>query len=485
MSDHNPLSHRIVLIDIDGLRADVFDRALQTGSLPNLARLLGGPAIDKGIQFQPIYCCQASSFTGAHPCQHWIPGNHFFDRFGRINQGVPRKYEFDFIDAPAVFLTGLAGNAIHPDVQTLYETATEQGLTSTVAYNMYAHGAQHWLKPGLDDWRDFAAGARHGFGERYDNAMVGDVCEHLRAGHRPDILTLYFFGLDHDTHLKGPHIQAEYLSEVVDRQIGRFLKEYEAHELMDGSLFVVFSDHGQKEVVPDDEHSLKVGFIFDRELGYVFEALGLDVFDHPLEGPHCEALLSPAGGMAQVYLRRKGGAWKDEPHFAAEVLPLAKAFWDSNAHGKYCRELQGTLSMVMVRNVEQQGWFAEYQVYTPQGLFPVSEYLGLHPEVEMVDAANRIHYMTSPVTGDLLLFAHYDQGYSFSQLPYRGMHGGLHPDDSRAVLTYSLPGGTAEQITHLRQILSAAITQRCQTEGGRQVGNVDMAYGLRTLMGWE
>jgi len=254
---------------------------------------------------------------------------------------------------------------------------------------------------------------------------------------------------------------------------------------MGETLFVVFSDHGQKEVVPDDEHSIKVGFIFDRELGYVFEALGLDVFDHPLEGPHCEALLSPGGGMAQVYLRRKGGAWKDEPLFATEVLPLAQAFWESNARGKHCRELQGTLSMVMVRNVEQQGWFADYEVYTPQGLFPVSEYLALHPEVEMVDAANRIHYMTSPVTGDLLLFAHYEQGYSFSQLPYRGMHGGLHPDDSRAVLTYSLPDGTAEQITHLRQVLSAAITQRCQAEGGRRVGNVDMAYGLRKLMGWE
>jgi hypothetical protein len=491
MSEPSCKPTRIVLVDIDGLRADVFQRALGAGEIPHLGRLLGGPHTECGINFRAVstapsmtYCCQASSVTGVHPREHWVPGNHFFDRFGRITGGVPRKYEFDFVDAPAVFLKGLAGEAINPAVPTLYEVAAQHSLSSTVVYNMYARGAQHWLKPGLDDWQAFATPGG-GIGERYDNAMIADALRHFQQGHRPDILTLYFFGLDHESHVKGPGVQCQYLIEVVDRQMGRFLQEFEALGLMADTLFVIFSDHGQKEVVPDDVHTLKVGFVWDRELGYVFEAMGVDVYDHPFEGPHCEALVSPSGGMAQVYLRHKGGQWRDEPEMQRDVLPLARAFWDANEQGAYCAELRGSMSMLMVRDVQHEGWYADYQVYTPQGLRPVDEYLDAHPEILTVDASRRLHNMASPVTGDLLLFTNYEQGYHFSLLPYHGMHGGLHPEDSFAVLAYGLPGGTPEQVEHLRRTLTAGLHDRCYAEQQREIGTLDIVHGIRTLMGWE
>jgi hypothetical protein len=483
---------RLVLVDVDGLRADAFRHALESGELSHLGRLLGGPRAERGICFPAVstapsmtYCCQASGITGAHPRDHWIPGNHFFDRFGRITGGVPRKFEFDFVDAPAVFLQGLAGEAINPAVPTLYETAAEHGFASTVVYHMYAHGAPHWLKPGLDDWRAFVAVDRAGFGERYDNAMVADAIRHLREGHRPNLLTLYFFGLDHESHLEGPAGQQHYLASIVDRQVGTFLQAYEELGLLPDTLFVLFSDHGQKEVVLDDRHKLQVGFLWDRELGLVFEALGTDVYDHPLEGRHCEAVVSPCGAMAHIYLRRQGRPWADAPSFDREVLLHAQAFWAANDAGAYCAELQGAMSMVMVRDVEREGWYADYRVYTPHGLVPIDDYLAAHPEIVTVDAANRLHCMAGPVTGDLLLFTNYEQGYHFAIPPYRGIHGGLHPDDSLAVLAYGLPEGPPEQVEHLRCALTAALADRCRAEGGRQVGTVDMAYGVRVVMGWE
>jgi hypothetical protein len=482
---------RLVLLDIDGLRYDVFQSVLSTGRAPHLSRLVGGPDVAHGIQFEIVstapsvtYCCQASSFTGAHPRGHWIPGNMFFDRFGRLSGGRPRKFEFDFVDAPAVYLDGLAGQAINPEVDTIYETAAQRGLTSTVAFNMYAHGAQHWLKPSLDDWRSFVAFDQRGFGERYDDAMLADVFRHLQAGHRPDVLTLYFFGLDHESHLAGPQIQAEYLAQVVDRQVGDFVREYERLGLMEDTLFVVFSDHGQIDVLHDDRHSLKVGFLLDREIGYLFQANGLDIYDHPLEGPNCGAILSPCGGLAHVYLRRKGGHWRDEPRFEADVLKIAQAFWDANQTGKDCPDLHGTLEMIAVRDVEHAGWYAAYQAYTPERLMTVAEYLAQHPEIEMIDAENRLRHLSSPVTGDILLCSRIAEGFSFSTISYKGSHGSLHPADSQALMVYCLPNGARDEIMYIRSVINTDIRDRCRAENNRCPGNVDVTFGLRAAMGW-
>ncbi len=482
---------RLVLIDIDGLRDDVFRRALAGGQIPRLARLLGGRQARKGLLYSAVstapsmtYCCQASSFTGAHPGDHWIAGNHFFDRFGRLTGGAPRKYEFDFVDAPAVFLKGLAGAVLNPEVPTLYETAAAHGLTSTVAYNMYARGAQHWLKPGPEDWRAFVQGGAIRMGQRYDNAMVADVCRHLREGRPPDILTLYFFGLDHESHTAGPAVQGDYLARVIDPQVGKIVDEWAAQGLLPDTLFAIFSDHGQKAVIHDDAHVLKVGFIFDRELGYVFEALGRDVYDHHWEEAHCDALVSPCGGLAHIYVRRRGGAWPEPPDIGRDVLPLAQALWEANATGRYCAELRGSLSAVLLRDVQHAGRYADYWAYTPGGLLPVEEYLAAHPEIETVDAANRLHYMSGPMAGDLLILTNYEEGYNFSILNYRGMHGGLHPEDSLAVLAFGLPSGTPEQVQAVRGTLQEALAGRCRAERGRRVGNVDLCYGLRALMGW-
>lgn len=483
---------RIVLIDIDGLCQAIWQQALEAQTIPHLASLIGGQDCNFGIQFEAVstlpsitYCCQASAITGAHPSQHWIAGNQFFDRFGRLTGGRPRLYQFDYQDAPAVFLQGLAGAAINPEVETIYETAARHNRTSTVAFHMYAHGAQHWLKPGIEDWADFVFGEAPGFGARFDQAMINDVLEHLEMGARPDLLTVYFFGLDHESHIHGPQIQTTYLSEVIDPQIGRLLQALRKEDLLSETLFAIFSDHGQISVTNDDRHNLKVGFLIDREIGDVFQALKLDVYDHPFEGLACDVFLVPAGGMASLYIRRCEGDWSQPPQFDHDILTAAEAFWQANREGLYSTDLYQALDMILVRDVENQGWYAPYQAFTPQGLISVENYLSQHPEIEAVDTTNRLAALSSPSSGDILLFARTAEGYCFSTLPYRGSHGGLHPDESLAVLAFGMPEAAPAAIDELRKTLRTAITARCRAEGNRRSGNVDLAYGLRAVMGWN
>lgn len=478
------------MLDIDGLGRDVFTTALNSGQLPQIARIFGGSGMEKGISFDAIanapsitYSCQASTVTGAHPRQHQIPGNMFLDRFGKNNFGKPRYYQFDFIDAPLVFSLGLSNKVLAPDTPTLFETAAQKGKTSTVAYHMYARGAQNWLQPGIDDWELFAKVTQPEFGELYDGNMIKDVLAHLEAGNRPAILMMYFFGMDHESHIHGTQVQMDYLTRVLDRQIGEFLDRYETLGLLDNTLFCIFSDHGQIDIQNDDLHALKVGSFFDREYTYLFDALKLDVNDFLLEGTNCDAILAQAGGMAQVYHRKTSGLWSEPPEFK-HVLNLANAFYRSNLTGEYSPELKNALELIMVRNVEKDGWFADYQVYTPENLIPLAEYLQSHPELDWIDGPNRIYQMTSPVTGDILLFANASQSYSFTMLPYKGMHGGLHPQDSSAVLAYGIPGASRVRAQNMLKYLADSIQNRCQSENNRQISNVDVAFGIRKLMGW-
>ncbi|HLF90401.1 MAG TPA: alkaline phosphatase family protein, partial [Anaerolineales bacterium] len=269
----------ILLLDIDGLRPDVFRAALNAGDIPNLAGLLGGPDLTHGLIVDTVapapsitFCSQACLFTGTHPKVHGIPGNQFFDRFGAFHNGVPRHFAFDVgdtlavDDAVRVFVDGLASNRLLEP--TIYEKMTAQGKTCVVAGNMYARGAQTWLKPSLANLARFTKGGNL-FGmdsAEYDGYILDAVLKHIQTNGLPDLLTVYFMGLDHDSHHYGPAKgQMPYLVNHVDPVVGKLL---DAFVVAHGSapFTAIFSDHGQIEVIPDNPHSLRIGFPFDKEM---------------------------------------------------------------------------------------------------------------------------------------------------------------------------------------------------------------------------
>lgn len=488
---------RMVLIIIDGLRRDVLMRALENGELPHITRIVGEAPGTCACHIEAVstapsitFTAQASLITGQHPGAHGIPGNESFDRFGRISDGRPRHFGFDVgdtlaaDDAVAVFTTGLASRFLRPETPTLFEIVGAHRLRSAVFYYMYARGAQFWQPPNVLDIARFTKG-RGALGLEagaYDAGMLRHVVRRLARGDHPDVLLTYFMGLDHHSHMHGIGSQPAYLRNVLDPQIGQLLDALTRHGMMENTLFVLASDHGQVDAVADARHSLRLGFPFDMELIHIFNALGLDVHDKPGEDPNCDAVMGLNGGLAHVYLQNRAGRWADSPCYDKDVLPVAEAFHLMNTQGRYAAELHDTLELILIRNVERDGWRADYAAYLGnEQTQPLADYLAQRPELTYVDPVNRLHLAASEVSGDLLLVARGRDGYYFGA-PIHGVHGGLLPGESEPVLTFALPGGQPETVARLRSTVSGVISDRCAQENGRSPSIADMAPAALAVM---
>ena len=489
----------LVIIDIDGLRRDVFLKALDAGEIPNIARIVGGRAATRACHVDAVstapsitFTAQASIVTGAHPRDHGIPGNESFDRFGRISKGRPRHFGFDVgdtlavDDAVAVFTNGLASRFLQDGTPTIYETAAQRGVASAVFYHMVARGAETWQPPNVVDIARFTKGRGVLAMEagQYDAGMLKRLVRYLDTGHRPGVLMAYFMGLDHHSHGHGPASQPAYLRDVIDPQVGLLLDALERHGMLSEALFVLVSDHGQVDAVPDDRHSLRLGFPFDLELVHVFNALGLDVHDIPGEDPNCDAVMGLNGGLAHVYLQRRDGRWADRPRYAADVLPVAAAFHAMDAEGRYAEELHDTLDAILIRNVERDGWEAEFAAYVGDGKTqPLADYLAARPALSFVDPVNRLRCATGASSGDLLLVAKGREGYYFGGMT-RGVHGGLLSGESDPVLTFGYPGGGDESVVWLQEVVAGVIGDRCANEGQRRASVADMVPATLAVLGW-
>jgi hypothetical protein len=485
----------LILIDIDGLRPDVLLQAIDEGRLPNITRFLGGS--ERFLRVEALapapsitFASQACLFTGAHPRQHGVPGNQFFDRFGAQSHGVPRHYAFDIgdtlaaDDAVRVFSDSLAARCLQ--VPTLYEKLGQRGWKSVVASHMYATGADTWLPPSLVDLARLTKGGHLlgiGPGE-FDRRTLQNALEYLDHHDLPEVITLYFMGVDHESHRLGPQAQAGYLCEALDPLVGRLWEVVGEKEK--GSIQIataVFSDHGQIGVPADDRHSLRLAFPFEREIGHLFDALGLDVHDFPGEDPNCDAVVASNGGMAHVYLQNRRARWADPPDFERDILPVAQAFWEAHSSGRYATELEGALAGVLVRNVERNGWQAGYQALTPQGeMVSLEDWFRSQPADLYADPVHRLDNLAGERSGDLLLISNYEQGFYFGGI-HAGVHGGLHPQDSNATMVFGWPGCSQETWDQASRAILAAITARCQEEGGRRPATADLLTGLSALIG--
>lgn len=487
----------ILLLDIDGLRPDILAQALAEEHLPNLAGLLGGATQSRGCLYPVLapapsitFASQASLFSGVGPAQHGIPGNQFFDRFGAHSRGTPRHYAFDVgdtlaaDDAVRVFTDGLASKCML--VPTLYERLHNRGWRSVVAGHMYARGATRWLKPSLMRLARFTKGGNL-FGlsaPEYDRKTLEKARQEIERNGLPNILTVYFMGLDHESHVHGPQAQTAYLCDVLDVLVGELWQSVCA-SLPPGSpapLCLIFSDHGQLAVPADDRHSLRLGFPYDREMGHLFDALGLDVHDFPGEDPNCDAVVASNGGLAHVYLQNRQGHWADQPDFERDVLPVARAFWQAHDRGRYAAELEGALAGVLVRNVQSAGWQAPYMALTPSGEIQDLEIWFKTQQAELyADPVNRLRELAGPRTGDLLLISCYEQGFYFAS-PLSGVHGGLHPHDSWATLALGWPEVDDLTWQGAQEIFLQAIWARCLADRGRLPTTADMLTGLFALL---
>ena len=173
-------------------------------------------------------------------------------------------------------------------------------------------------------------------------------------------------------------------------------------------------------------------------MGGLFDALGLDVLDHPGEGARCEAVLALNGGMAGVYLRRPKAAWSEPPDFRQQVLTLARLVWRAHERGDPAPALQGAVDAVLVRSVEQEGWHAGYAWLPSDPDSPPLPLAEAPLPAHWVDPLGRLNGLRGPLAPDILIFPKVGEGYYFGP-PLAGVHGGLDAPSSQAALALAWP----------------------------------------------
>ena len=68
-------------------------------------------------------------------------------------------------------------------------------------------------------------------------------------------------------------------------------------------------------------------------------------------------------------------------------------------------------------------------------------------------------------------------------MAHAGIHGGLHPAESRATLAIGWPSASAAEWYKARTIIQDAVQLRCRTENNRLPSVTDMVTGLDAL--WQ
>lgn len=485
----------ICVIDVDGLRPDVLERALRTERLPGLTTLFGqggsrSVAIPDVASTAPsiTFCAQASIVTGSHPQDHGIPGNDFFDRLGKLTGGVPRHYGLDggeqlrLMDAVNVFRKDLADRLLSPDVETIFERAAKQGIESLVVHNIYTRGATVSERPAIIELARFTKGGKL-FGYRrggYDELMLRRLERGLKklSAEKPALIFTYFMGLDSYAHHHGPDAQHRYLCEVLDRQLVKLVELVKARRPDEEPYFIMVSDHGQFRTAGCDDSSMRLGSLWDQEFSVVFRAAGRRLMNHVIQRPdRTDAVVGMNGGMAHVYLRReRSRPWSEAPSFERDVLPVAEVLWEMSHLGRFGEEFRDSLDAIFIRDSERGGWHAPYQVFDSTGVIQSVASWSVSQE-ELVAPASRLATLSSIASGDIVLLTKGSRGMYFGAEGHSGIHGGLAKDDSLAVLYVGLGTDGAT----LSKPIVAAVADRQQQEQRSQASIADLKTVLEEL----
>ncbi len=219
----------VILISIDGFRADYLDR----GVTPTLSRLAAeGASASMRPSFPTVtFPNHYTLVTGLHPDRHGIVGNTMVDaELGGFSQRN---------------VAAVTDRRWWDDGEPIWVTAQNAGL---VAGTMFWPGSEADIR-----------GVRPRWWARFDKAMSGEarVDEVLNwldqpAGDRPDFATLYFDIVDTAGHEFGPDTpETDAALRAVDSQIARLVQGLQSRGTYDRTVLVIVSDHGMAATSPE------------------------------------------------------------------------------------------------------------------------------------------------------------------------------------------------------------------------------------------
>lgn len=424
----------LVLINIDGCRQDIFYELLQDKEIPNFYSVLkNGKIVEKAYSIYPTNTlpAQVSIFTGVYPKDHGVVGNSWFDRkkiFYRdyaTAENALRVYGFEFFGPPFILIPNRKeGSILIEDIKTktIYQILNDEGFTSATVFSHIANGATFWIRPKKQDMLQYAL-CHEDYIQyiAFEKTTLKRAVEFLRTCKvLPNLLTLYFSGLDGYSHRYGPLTQRWYLKEVVDKLFREFLDVFKEKNKLEKTHFLVISDHGQIEVKKDKKH-----FLTPQKISSYLQKKNFSLFN-PKKGRLQDAdLISTEGGSIFYIKNKKTNKWKDEPN-EEEKYRLIEALLLSQ------KELGPWINGFLIK---ENG---KYKIYH-NGKTEKKEIFFNNNREKYPEAITRIEGLTSDKSGDVLSLINFEEGFYFTDRPHAGEHGNLTPEESIVPFVFSGP----------------------------------------------
>ncbi len=431
----NPEPRRAVLIIVDGARADKLYQVATNNPNGNFSWMINnGVKFVNAVNVFPTITVvnHPSILTGASPDRHGIASAGFFNK----NTHEYTDY-YSLIDS-YIF------NEINDDLQvnTIYEDMPAS-MISRVFTEFVKRGSdtsdQSWSA--YLDWSRCKDRTDIAYCKAGDANVIDDIIDNtIWPDNRNFNLTvIWLAGNDIWSHSQSPDSTTVVLNNV-DIQIGR-LKDFYGQAIVDETIFVVTSDHGQTGVNSNRNiDSNQLANVLEGN-GYYKNALGINIMHDYYVG-------GDGGGSEEIYIQGNlvlndnssfDGTWSALPRLQ-DIQPAAHAFYT-----------QAYVDTVLVRYQNSNGYrvYKEYADGTPYILSLVDYFNG---RSEYADAVNRFSKLDSERSGDLILLANYSGGYYFESHSYLGDHGNLNPNDSYVPLIISGPGIRHDTLTSARTI---------------------------------
>jgi len=249
-----------VMFFVDGLNGAVLDEMLTQGRLPSIQRWFveRGIHVDGAVSSLPpiTYANSTSIITGLFPGHHGILGNKWFDRHALVlrDYGSAGTYRTvnEHITAPTIF--DVLSDQLTINVQNHTRRGAAVSIDRTLASGI------SWLT------------------HRYSDVdqRVGDCMSRIhrlaaREGRWPVLVMNYFPGVDEIGHRFGPDSpQYRDAIRVVDGAVAKVLEAHARGGLLDRTYFVLLTDHGMVQTVPD--RAIDFNGWLERRFGWrVFE----------------------------------------------------------------------------------------------------------------------------------------------------------------------------------------------------------------------
>lgn len=426
----------VILLLVDGARADAFTAELDSGRLPALARLRREGALHTITTTFPSVTgpAYAPFLLGRFPGSIGLAGLRWYDR-ARTRCTWP-DYCRSYIGAEARHIDG----DMDPAAPTMYELAK----SSAASMYMIGRGLQptHRLARGL---RSVLRTARVHFSGNVAGWLAIDrdtgleAAEHVRA-HRPAFAFIAMPGVDKTSHAAGhDHASVREAFRNADDVAATLRLDAERDGSWERTHLWVVSDHGHSTI---DAHDDLIG---------VVRALGHRAIAHPwVYAPDPEVGVFVSGNcMAQLYLemsRRERPWW---PALAGRWSSLADVLLERESvdllmlpHGATRTEIRARgRGAAFVERSERS------YSYRPSSGDPLG--IGEQHDLSFEDAhdvtfdsaypdaiVQIAHYCGSARAGDIILSAapRWDFRARYEPIPHRSSHGALHREHMRVPL---------------------------------------------------